>query len=199
MRDRRRADWVTDLDGRHTVERQVRTAIESHPQLRVTRDSTASFDRLDFALAGPGGRPIELEVKAKNQPLSAGWRVLRPDVDPGDLFVLDELAMRKMVDAGRHAFMIVRDVPRDCWFLWSAGDLAVATRVRHSRRLQKGTTAMVKGKLLLNLAEAGYRAPALAEVVDTLATTAGDVDRRWRDISPWPAGTVSTMAAGAGR
>jgi hypothetical protein len=198
MRDRRKADWVNDLDGRHAVERQVRTAIDSHPNLKVTRDSTTSFDRLDFALAGPAG-PIELEVKAKNQPLSAGWRALRPDVDAGDVFVLDELAMRKIIDAGRHVFMIVRDTPRDCWFLWSAGDLAVATRVRHSRRLQKGATAMVKGKLLLNLAEAGYRTPALGEVIDTLATTAGDVDRRWRDISPWPAGTVCTTAAGGGR
>jgi hypothetical protein len=196
MRERRSADWDADLEGRHRVERQVKEAVDAHPRLRVIGDWTASFDRLDFQLSCPGGQPLELEVKAKNQPLSATWRAVRPDVDPRDLFVLDELAMRKLVDAGRRMFMIVRDAPRCCWFLWSAGDLAVASRVRHSRRLQKGTNPMVKGKLLLNLAEAGFRSPDLAEVIDTMAATAVHIERRWHDISPWPTGIVSTRAVG---
>jgi hypothetical protein len=65
MRDRRSADWATDLSGRHTVERQVKDARDAHRRLTVTRDSTTSFDRLDFGLSGPGGRAVELEVKRR--------------------------------------------------------------------------------------------------------------------------------------
>ena len=81
----------------------------------MLRASTTSFDRLDFQLLAPGERLVEIEVKAKIQPLSEGWRALRHDVAPADLFVLDELALRKIVDAGRYAFLLVRDIPRARW------------------------------------------------------------------------------------
>src|SRR5579884_405550 len=115
MRERRPADWATDLSGRHDLERCVEQALAGHPRLELLRTSTAAFDRLDFQLLGPGGRLVQVELKAKLQPLSEGWRRLRPDIDAADVFVLDELAVRKIVDAGRYAFLIVRDRPADRW------------------------------------------------------------------------------------
>lgn len=187
MRERRSSDWVIDLNGRHGIEAQVELSLERHPELRLLRSSTNSFDKLDFQLLGPHERLIELEVKAKHQPLSAGWRQLRRDVTPEDLFVLDELALRKIVDAGRYAFLLVRDIPLARWVLWSAGDLVVASRVRHARRLEKSATPRTKGKLLLDLSEAGFIASALSDALETLTTTAERLDLLWSDIAPWPA------------
>ena len=187
MRERRRSDWVVDLDGRHDTETAVERALEAQPELQLVRSSTSAFDRLDFQLLGPGDRFLELEVKAKYQPLSAGWRSMRPDVDPSNLFVLDELALRKILDGGRYAFLLVRDVPCSRWVLWSAGDLVVASRVRCTRRLEKGPVPKMKGKLLLDLSEAGFSSPSLSATVDTVAASVARLDSWWADISPWPA------------
>jgi hypothetical protein len=192
MRERRSSDWVIDLQGRHGIEAQVEAALEAHPVLTLLRSSTASFDRLDFQLLGPGERLVELEVKAKHQPLSGGWRDLRSDVAPADLFVLDELALRKIVDAGRYAFLLVRDIPLARWVLWSAGDLLVASRVRHTRRIEKGATPMSKGKLVFDLSEGGFTSTHLGEALDAVSDTVTRVEALWSDISPWP-------AVGAGR
>ena len=187
MRERRSSDWVVDLNGRHGIEAQVQHAVEQHPELFLLKTSTNAFDRLDFQLRGPGERLVELEVKAKLQPLSAGWRALRPDVDPSDLFVLDELALRKIVDAGRYAFLLVRDIPRARWLLWSAGDLVVASRVRHVRQIEKGQSPMMKGKLVLDLSEAGFACRALPEALDSLSATVTQLEAWWAAIDPWPA------------
>jgi hypothetical protein len=187
MRERRTSDWVVDLNGRHVIEAEVGQALEKQPGLRLLQTSTSAFDRLDFQLLGPGERLVELEVKAKHQPLSAGWRAIRPDVDPSNLFVIDELALRKILDAGRYTFLLVRDVPRSRWVLWSAGDLVVATRVRCTRRLEKGQLSKMKGKLLFDLTEAGFSSSSLAATVETMADTVTRLDGWWADISPWPA------------
>jgi hypothetical protein len=185
-RPRQAADWVTDLSGRHAIEAEVEATLRVHPTLTLLQTSTASYTRLDFQLLAPGDRVVELELKAKGQPLSEGWRCLRPDVPPSELFVLDELALRKLVDAGRYAFLLVRDVPGHRWCLWSAGDLLVASRVRHVRRLERGPAARAKGKLLFDLREAGHQAATLTGALDALCATTEDLERWWGDISPWP-------------
>jgi hypothetical protein len=186
MRERRPSDWVVDLDRRHDSENAVERGIKYHQAFELVSDSTRSFSRLDFQLLGPEDRLIELEVKAKLQPLSTGWQELRPQVEPNNLFVLDELALRKIMDAGRYAFLLVRDVPGARWVLWSSGDLLVASRVRHARRLERSHVSRMKGKLLFDLSEGGAESPSLKEALDRLAEMAPHVDEWWTDIAPWP-------------
>ena len=150
----------------------------------MLRSSTSSFERLDFQFVF-GDHLVELELKAKYQPLSAGWRQLRPDVQAADLFVLDELALRKITDAGRFAFLLVWDAPSRRWCLWSTGDLLVASRARHTRKLDTPAQKS-KGKLLFDLSEAGYEGTSLEGVIDAMVNTVLHLDRWWRDISPWP-------------
>lgn len=187
MRERRPSDWIVDLTDRHGLEGQVRDALDVHQSFALLQSSTNSFNKLDYQLVGPGGRLCELELKAKRQPLSPGWRRLRPDVDPADLFVLDELALRKIVDAGRYAFLLVRDLPQDRWCLWSAGHLIVASRVRHGRQLTTTTVSTVKGKLVFDLSEADTF-KVLSTALDTAAATVRSLETRWTDIAPWPQG-----------
>lgn len=187
MRDRRPADWAEDLAARHEIESEVERALRSRHDLDVELVSTRSFDRLDFQVCGPEGQVLQIELKAKRQPLSAQWCALRPDVDPRDLFVLDELALRKIVDGGRRTFLLVRDLPAGRWVLWSAGDLVVASRVRHARVLHKSARPVVKGKLLFDLGETGVQAADLGAVLDELVRTTRRLEALWHDVSPWPA------------
>ncbi len=190
MRPRRPSVWLEDLGGRHELETKVRSALASHRDLVLLLSSTNSLDRLDYQLEC-FEQFIELELKAKNQRLSQGWQQLRPEVREADLFVIDELALRKITDAGRFAFLLVWDAPNKRWALWSSGDLLVATRRRHARALDT-PAGKTKGKLLFDICEAGHIGTDLEGALDALVVTAGHLDRWWQDIAPWPAsGAVS--------
>jgi hypothetical protein len=136
-------------------------------------------------------RFVELELKAKNQQLSQGWQQLRPEVREADLFVIDELALRKITDAGRFAFLLVWDAPSRRWALWSSGDLLVASRRRHTRSLDT-PAGKTKGKLLFDISEAGCIARDLEGALDALVVMADHLDRWWQDIAPWPSSGAVT-------
>lgn len=192
MRDRLPADWTKDLANRRALEAQVEAALRCRPELELLASSTNAYDRLDFQLRARDAQLVELELKAKLQPLSSGWTALRPEVDPADLFVLDELALRKVIDVGRFGFLLVRDLPRGRWALWSAGDLLLSSKVRTSRVLHKSARPVLKGKLLLDLSEAAFVGERLAPTLDALCELTGRLDSWWNDVSPWPRiGTAS--------
>jgi hypothetical protein len=193
MRDRRPEDWKTDLAQRHHVEERVGAFLSAHPELLMLKRSTASTDRLDYQLLGPGERLIEVELKSKRQPYK-GWSKYRPDVPEEDLFILDELALRRIVDAGRYAFLLVRDMPRSRWCLWSTADLVLTSKSRVARTVSR-EVERVKGKLLIDLTEHSIVCGSLSEAVDTLVTAIGHVDRRWDDIAPWPSGRMPATGA----
>ena len=83
MRDRLPADWRTDLKERHRLEADVRNELAAHPELTMLQCSTASTDRLDYQLVGPGARLLEVELKTKRQ-VYRGWSRYRPDVPERD-------------------------------------------------------------------------------------------------------------------
>jgi hypothetical protein len=183
MRERRAADWKVDLAERHPLETGVARALDEHPELVRLSTSTASLDRLDYQLLGPGERLCELELKAKRQPYR-GWAHLRPELAEADVFILDELALRRVVEAGRYAFLLVRDLPGRRWALWSTAELVLATKVRVSRQL--ATSGTSKGKLLIDLAGAAVVVHTLPAALDALAELVRLIDHRWSDIAAWP-------------
>ncbi|HEX2053938.1 MAG TPA: hypothetical protein VHJ78_09480 [Actinomycetota bacterium] len=184
MRDRLPEDWRTDLRDRHALEAEVRNELAAHPELGMLQCSTSSTERLDYQLLGPGARLLEVELKAKRQSYR-GWERYRPEVPERDLLILDELALRKLVDAGRYAFLLVRDIPGGRWAVWSTHDLVMTSKKRVSRHLAVGTGAL-KGKVLVSFAEDAHLFTGLGEAVDFIVETSREIDRRWRDIAPWP-------------
>jgi hypothetical protein len=171
----------------------VAQEIHCHPALVLLNRSTSSTDLLDYQLMGPGERMLELELKTKRQRYK-GWSQYRPDLSESDLFILDELALRKIVDAGRYASLLVRDLPEDRWCLWSTADLVLTSKSRVARPLHTDRR-FLKGKLLISLTEQSYVCDTLEEAVDRLVRMSRDVDACWNDIAPWPGG--STPAVGA--
>lgn len=183
MRDRRREDWKTDLRGRHGLEDMVAAALAAHDGLTLRGRSTASYDQLDYQLTGPGGRQLQLELKAKHQGY-VGWGDLRPEVAEADLFILDELALRHLVDAGRYGFLLIRDVPSARWVLWTLAELIVCSKVRVTRGL--ATPGKTKGKVLVDLSEAAVAVSSLGDALDLLVEDVARIDHQWGDIAPWP-------------
>lgn len=193
MRERRPEDWRADLEKRHALEAKVGARLAAHPRLIMLKRSTASTDRLDYQLLGPGERLVETELKTKRQPYQ-GWAKFRPDIPERDLFILDELALRRIVDAGRYAFLLVNDMPGRRWCLWSTADLVLTSKSRIARTLAR-ESERVKGKLLISLVEHSIICATLGEAIETLVESVEEVDRKWDDIAPWPRGAKPALGA----
>lgn len=105
---------------------------------------TNSTDRLDHWVPG-----FYLEVKEKKGPLSARWTEHWPGVPPEELFVLDELSVRKAAEFFPHCYFVLRDRPGGMrLFLARIDEIFCAERVRLNR---VGPTGHPKGKWLLDL------------------------------------------------
>lgn len=186
MRERHPGDWAVDLAGRHRLEHQVAEAIAADRRLVLLRRTTDSLRELDYAIAGPGQRLGYLELKAKHQPYR-GWSAFRPEVAERDLFILDELALRKIVGAGRYAHLVVADLPTSRWCIWSSADLVLATKARVVRALATGAGRSM-AKVLLDQREAAVTTETAAAAVDAVARPLAVCDAHWDSIEPWPYG-----------
>lgn len=94
-------------------------------------------DRLDFWVPG-----FYVEVKEKKQRLTPRWHLL-PGVPERDLFVMDELTVRRALRHFPEAYFLIRDVPENRLFIASITDFVVVERVRRNRG--------GKGKWIVNL------------------------------------------------
>jgi hypothetical protein len=122
-----------DFNGSKEWEAQVATHLPAHTIVRT--DSTSE---LDFYLPA-----LYVEAKEKRQKLNKRWHLLN-DVEEPDLFVLDELSLRKALVHAPYSYFLLHDVPGGGrMFLASAVEVAVADRVRRNR--------VGKGKLILDL------------------------------------------------
>jgi hypothetical protein len=105
-------------------------------------DLTAT-DRLDWWVPG-----VFIDVKEKRQKLNQRWQLL-PGVDEVDLFVVDELSVRRAMAHFPHAYFVIRDVPGgNRIFLARIDEMIGAERARVNR---VGNTAHAKGKWIVSL------------------------------------------------
>ena len=186
MRERRPEDWRIDLAARRPLESEVKSALARHDAFVPLKTSTSSMAKLDFQVVGPGERLIEIELKEKRQRYR-GWSSNRPDVPEGDLFILDELALRKLIDSGRYGILLIFDVPCRRWVVWTMADLVLGSKVRVNRRLLTASGA-IKAKVLLDLREASNAVATLGAALDVIANEIATLDARWNGIGPWQSG-----------
>jgi hypothetical protein len=111
------------------------------------------------------------------------------------LFILDELALRKVIAAGPYAALLVRDDPTDRWVLWTTMDLVLADKVRVNRRLATGVDR-IKAKVLLDLTDSHHHHQTLPAALSALAVAMRMIDRHWNGIGAWPTDrTIRTVGA----
>lgn len=111
-------------------------------------DHTTSFKALDFTIGRDGMAYFELEVKEKRQPYRADrWPISIPEPD---LFILDDLTVRKCLRLAPRSGVLVRDSCRSRYGFFSVVDLALMPRVRVNREIDRGTKAF-KGKWMVDL------------------------------------------------
>ncbi len=140
-----------------SIEQAVKQHLERSGQRFV--DNTAAFDALDFTIMLGESAVFYLEVKEKRRPYNqANWPVFAPEAD---LFILDDLTVRKCLGYAPRAGVLVRDNMRSSYYFFSVIDLALMPRLRVNRSIQRNA-ADLKGKWLVNL-QNGFQADNLAD------------------------------------
>ncbi|HVE76976.1 MAG TPA: hypothetical protein VND22_09480 [Actinomycetota bacterium] len=139
--------WQSDTTGRAIFEKRVKRALKSDGEFELL-DSTDSYDEIDFEL-GCRGRRLYLEVKEKKQSYRSAW-VDVGGVPEETLFILDELAARKIVLRGPRAYLLVHDEVRGELYVCGALELVMMPKKRVNRSINGGV-ATFKGKWLIDL------------------------------------------------
>lgn len=157
-------------------------AYEEYVAGRIGVPNHTRFDaKDDLDIWVPG---FMLEVKEKNQPLTSRWHLV-PDTDERDLFIFDELTIRKALRWYPEVFFLLRDNASDPanprLFLAPIWELVAVERVRVDRS--------TKGKWILDLNK--FR--RLADEADIPAIAhAMLVDQVWKQ-SPCQGGEVNQV------
>jgi len=127
-------------------------------------DNTTSKVLVDYVVHSQAGRPdISVEVKEKRQPINVdNWPGLLGD--PDDLFIVDDLTIRKLLVCGPHAGLVVWDDITRLWYWFDLVSLAHMPRQRYNREHVKG---YLKGKWVINFSN-GVQCDGLGELLDEL-------------------------------
>lgn len=175
---RQPAHWEADTAGRHAFERRVRRALRADGEFEIL-DATDSFDEVDFEL-GCRGRRIFLEIKEKKQRYREGW-VAAADLEEEHLFILDELAARKIVLRSPRAYLLIRDAMLDRFSVLGALEIITIPKVRVNRSINGGV-ATFKGKWLIDLRN-GEQTGSLSEVLAFIKRRSASEEEIWKSLA----------------
>jgi hypothetical protein len=124
-------------------------------------DHSGSLEKLDFSFGDKSSkRHFSFDVKEKRQQYNMkNWQTQIPSQH---LFILDDLAARKMLAYAPNSGMVIRDNLRHLYFFFSIVDLFLMPKIRINRVIEKKVRGF-KGKWLIDLRN-GIQCAALDEV-----------------------------------
>ncbi|MDM8549242.1 hypothetical protein QUF72_04155 [Desulfobacterales bacterium HSG2] len=127
----------------------------------VFDDNSGSFKRLDFGFGdSKSKRYFSFDVKEKRQRYATrNWPTEIPEEH---LFIIDDLAARKILAYAPNSGLVVRDNIRRKYFFFSVVDLYLMPKQRVNREIRKNVRS-VKGKWMTDLRN-GHAYDSLAEV-----------------------------------
>lgn len=175
---RRPGHWATDTAGRRAFEAEVRRALIADGEFEIL-DSTDSYDEVDFEL-GCRGRRIFLEAKEKKQRYREAW-VEAAGLPEEHLFILDELAARKVVLRSPRAYVLINDHVAGNLHVFGALEIVCIPKRRVNRSIDGGK-ATYKGKWLIDLRHAEPAAD-LADALAFVKRRASSEEEIWRSLA----------------
>lgn len=132
--------------------------------------------RLDYWLPG-----LFVDVKEKRQRLTERWHLLADVAEP-DLFVIDELSIRKALEHFPGAYFLLHDLPGERIFLASIAEMVCARRARCNRVSSSGHA---KGKWIMCFTDFRQLDDPATELVSAmLADQVGTPWKRSECLSP---------------
>lgn len=135
-------------------------------------DHSQSFTQLDFGFGDPfANRYFAFDAKEKQRPYNPrNWPTAIPEPH---LFILDDLAARKVLLHAPNAGILVRDTPQKRYVFFTVVDLFLMPKQRVNRPIRRNQ-ADKKGKWLIDL-RCGQ---VFSRLADVFAAIEGYLDNR---------------------
>jgi len=128
------------------------------------QDKSTSFKHPDFTILLNGEAYFYLEVKEKRQKYNMNnWPEFCKEAD---LFILDDLTVRKCLAYSPRSGILIRDNLRNLYVFLSVVDLALMPRMRVNRRICRQIPTL-KGKWLINLNN-GVKAESIEDIFSAI-------------------------------
>src|SRR5688572_25749613 len=109
-------------------------------------DHSSTYNQLDFTIFRDDQPVFHFDAKEKRQTYNlSNWPRFGPELD---LFILDDLAVRKCLAFAPKSGILVRDNLRQKYFFFSVIDLALMPRIRVNRPIHRNQPDL-KGKWLI--------------------------------------------------
>jgi len=139
------------LNGNQSLERELKQYFEQH-QIPYD-DNSGSFKKLDFGFGDVNAkRYFSFDAKEKRQHYSMKhWPAVK--IPQEHLFILDDLAARKILAFAPNSGLLIRDITRQKYFFLSVVDLFLMPKQRVNREIKKNVKSL-KGKWLIDLRNA---------------------------------------------
>ncbi len=147
-----------------SLEQEIKAYFRS--QNLAFEDNCKSYTRLDFAFGSrQQGRRFHFDVKEKRQALNMqNWPV--STIPQEHLFILDDLAARKVLAYAPQSGLVLRDNLRQSYHLLTVVDLFLMPKQRVNRPIENEVQAM-KGKWLLDL-RSSYTSANLVDIFSAI-------------------------------
>jgi hypothetical protein len=124
-------------------------------------DRSSAYDQLDFTILKNDQPAFHFDAKEKRQTYNlSNWPKFALQTD---LFILDDLAVRKCLAYAPKSGILIRDNLRQKYFFFSIIDLALMPRLRVNRQIHRNQPDL-KGKWLINLRN-GKESESLDEAI----------------------------------
>lgn len=147
-----------------SLEQEIRTLLTARSV--HFDEATDAFDQLDFCIHSEQRGQFHFDAKEKVQKIKvANWP--ETAIPEEHLFILDDLAARKVLKFAPDSGLIVRDHRRRLYFFFDVLNLFLMPRMRVNRRIGEGE-GLLKGKWLIDLRN-GVQCATLIEVFEQIA------------------------------
>ncbi len=159
-----------------SLEQEVKSFLASKGA--AYRDNSSSYKELDFTLLLNNRPYFYLEVKEKRQKYNMkNWPKF---TEESDLFILDDLTVRKCLAYSPQSGILVRDNLNKIYFFFSVIDLALMPRQRLNRHIHR-TVSDLKGKWLISFS-CGVRTDSIEEAFSNIRRIIDATDRILFDV-----------------
>jgi hypothetical protein len=127
-------------------ENEVLTFLKKQDKIKLIQDSTNEFDKIDFILEYE--IRFVLDLKEKKAQYRKRWCEIA-QMDEEELFIFDELGIRKLFSFFPYCFIIVKNEILKSYFVFNCWNLLCLPRIRVNREIFK-VKKMYKGKWLVS-------------------------------------------------
>lgn len=141
-------EYVSAMNKRPSLEQEIKRYFLKN---QITfNDNSQSYKQLDFAFGDKHSkRYFSFDVKEKRQHYAMkNWP--KTDISEAHLFIMDDLAARKILAYAPNSGLVVRDNMHRQYVFFSVADLFLMPRKRVNRDIRKKVRG-VKGKWMIDL------------------------------------------------